>query len=324
MIGIKYAEFYFPDEILVKNKIPQYTSIVEKNEELKHFFDQCGVDSVHVESNLSVSEMGVRAAEKLFNKHTINPEEVDLLIYISPRAPDFLMSSETTRVKSALECTKAFPLCLSDLGCVNISSALSVASAMMKSNGYSNALIVTGSQPFSPNRFRFPVSIIGDAGMAVYLTHSEENVLLSNQLEVKGEYWDLFKVDYKNVDSTKWAVKCRDIAEYTFKLAITSQRVFRRQCETIINSPELNSQSINHYLMQNISSNAYQFYEDSLEISFSPVCSRNLSLYGHLGSIDIILNYFTLIESGTVKKGDFTLILNNSPVAAWGSTLLQY
>jgi 3-oxoacyl-[acyl-carrier-protein] synthase-3 len=68
---------------------------------------------------------------------------------------------------------------------------------------------------------------------------------------------------------------------------------------------------------------AFRFYEDLLKIKFAPVCYDNLKNYGHLGPMDIMLNLGSGIESGLFKKGELILLMDNSPVAAWGSILVQ-
>jgi 3-oxoacyl-[acyl-carrier-protein] synthase-3 len=76
-------------------------------------------------------------------------------------------------------------------------------------------------------------------------------------------------------------------------------------------------------LMQNVTLSAYDFYESLLDLPIHLACREHLSEYGHLGAMDVVLNFDRLLATGELAEGDLVLVLNNSPVAAWAVTLWE-
>jgi 3-oxoacyl-[acyl-carrier-protein] synthase-3 len=175
----------------------------------------------------------------------------------------------------------------------------------------------------SPYRFRNPVTIVGDGGVAALITRTTDHSITDIQIETNGYYWDLFKLDYRNKSFEQYKEECSDIRKYGFELAIESKNRFFDINGSILNRHALPAQGISHYILQNISSRSYEYYQSAYDIRISPICAMNLARFGHLGAADIFLNYQTGMESGIFRKGEKVLIMNNSPVAAWSSILIE-
>ena len=63
-----------------------------------------------------------------------------------------------------------------------------------------------------------------------------------------------------------------------------------------------------------------QAFEDKV----SPVCASNRESHGHLQGTDFPLNYLSLIESGSVKQGDYVLGVSHGMGATAAVTLFRY
>ncbi len=319
MTSIENFSFEFPENAY---KIKEMLALIPKNEQ--SHFQECGIEEIRTHNNSDSCTMAVIAAKKLLAERTTNQPAIDLVVYIQPRAPQYLMSSELTYILEALALSKVYALTITDFGCVNISYALELVRKFLQAKAYQCALLLTGSSPYSINRFRYPVTIIGDAGMAMLLTQSNHDIIVDQELDYNGKYWDLFYVDYKNNPSDQWNEECKDLNQYSFKLALESRLKFNELINNLLTRNNLKKKDIAYYLMQNISNSAYQYYEECLDIEFHPCCKINLKHYGHLGSIDIMLNYHSLLRTEAPRKGDKIIILNNSPVAAWSVTLIEH
>lgn len=158
--------------------------------------------------------------------------------------------------------------------------------------------------------------------MALTVSRDSTFRIVDMCIETNGAYWDLFKVDYRQSDAKGWEEVCRDRPTYTFSLAIESRNRFRRLNIDLLRRNGLDLSDIDHFVMQNISIGAFEFYEQCLEIHFARSCRTNLRRFGHLGSMDIIINLHTGLLSGEFSSGDRVLVMNNSPVAAWSSMLI--
>jgi 3-oxoacyl-[acyl-carrier-protein] synthase-3 len=321
MIGIKAIRPFITGK---KTSIQHLPEAVELNGPELEYFNTCGIESIYDSGDWSSYDLARAAGEQLLQESGIAPEQVDVIIYIKSRTPEFLISSEATRFKHELKATRALTFSITDLGCADISMALTLAKDLLAANRkYQNILIAYGNKQFTRSRFRYPVNILGDGGIAVLIGRTEENKIIDIQFSSNGYYWDLFKLDYKNTISDEYMEECSDLRKYGFELAIESRNRFRDLNDNILNANNLQRSDIKYYLLQNISSRAYDYYETAFGISISPVCKMNLAQYGHLGSADIMLNYHTGTSSSLFEKESYVLIMNNSPVAAWSSMLVQ-
>lgn len=234
------------------------------------------------------------------------------------------MASEATRIQAAVGAARATTFSVADLGCVSINSAFLVARALLDSNdSWTNVLIAHGSKPPSPRRFRYPVTVNGDGGVAVLVTRDAAPRIADLALETNGEYWDLYRVDFKDKPHRDWVEECKSLRDYSFKLAIESRNRFSAINENVLARAGKTIGDVDHFVMQNLSAGAFRFYEEFFKIEFAKACKVNLARYGHLGSMDVPLNLHTGIETGEFARGDVVLVMNNSPVAAWSTMLVE-
>lgn len=314
-VGIEAIEFAIPEKSI---DIANYCS--DFDGEVKAFLEQAGIATVPDSGDSCSIDLAIQAAKKLFEQHQLLPNDIDAVLYLQPRSPKFLMSSELMMLCDALDLQCQHVYQIGGLGCVDSSAALNLAMNLCSSNHVRRVLIVAGSKAFSPIRHRYPVTIIGDAGMALTISSDDlEHNIVDVLLETNGKYANLFELDYKRLPSKTWHDQCKDEATYSFKLALESRNRLEALLNSALSKHNLRKADISTYYMQNISESAFSFYEEALSIQFSQTCKNNLRQYGHLGGIDIFLNYFYQMK---IKKG-WHVIMNNSPVAAWSLILFN-
>lgn len=321
-IGIKAASFYIPEKKIAVSDLTEYQTFKDNNKYLLAFRGT-GINYVHIEYDQNSVDLAIKASKKIFIEYDINRNDIDCIIYLQGRSPTYLMSSDLTKITKELGLDNVFGFTLTDLGCVDISAALIIAKNLILCNKYKNILICYGSKPVSQKRFRYPVTIIGDGGMALVVSVHDKNKIIDNELSMNGKYWDLYSADYKNEPYLDWHETCKDIDKYCFELAVESKNRFEDMNKKILQRNNFSYSQIKGFIMQNISLGAFRFYEDVFLIKFVQPCYNNLVEYGHLGSIDIILNYFSLLRSNQYCPGDKVLIMNNSPIAAWSTFLME-
>ncbi len=321
MIGIQDITTYFPEEKVDTLNMPGRDRL--SNEETE-YFNGVGVKNVRMSEEEDGYELARKAADKLLEKSECDAEDIDLIIFIQCRLPEYFMSSAAAKLQSEIGATNAMVYSLSDLGCADMSMALKQAKDFLVANEQAeNVLICYGNKPYSPSRYRFPVTIYGDGGIALMVTRTERNQLLDISITTEGKFWDLFKVEYKDRTYDAYLEECTDMRKYGFELAILSKMKFLELNSQLLEDNFLSKEDIDHYILQNISSRAFDFYETAFDVKLSPVCQYNLSNFGHLGPADILLNYQTGLDNGLFNQGDKVLIMNNSPVASWSSILVE-
>lgn len=321
MIGIKAITSYFSGE---KTSIQDLSEMDQLQGEELEYYNHVGIKTIYNAEDTSSYQLALGASQKLINQEDITGNHIDVIIFIKSRLPDHFISSEATRLKHDIGADNALTFSVSDLGCVDSTLAIKMAKDLLTANPlYKNVLITYGSKKFTPERFRYPVTLTGDGGMACLIGRTEHNKILDVQIESNGNYWDLFKIEYQDRSFEDYKEVCSDTRKYGFELALESRNRFSELNKRILSDSGLVMDDVKNVMMQNISARAYTYYEDAFNIKLSPFCKMNLSQYGHLGSADIVLNYQLGLQSKMIKKDSYALLMNNSPVAAWSSILIQ-
>ena len=301
--------------------LPEHAAL---DEPARHVYESLGIDTVLVDDASDASDLAAAAVSEALGAAGVAPGDVDALVVVQGRVPELLMASEATRIQAAVGAARATTFSVADLGCVSINSAFVVAGALLDSQpAWTNVLIAHGSKPPAPRRFRYPVTVNGDGGVAVVVTRDASPRILDLALETNGEYWDLYRVDFKDKPHRDWVEECKSLKTYSFKLAIESRNRFAALNEAVLARAGKAMGDVDHFVMQNLSAGAFRFYEEFFKIEFAKACKVNLARYGHLGSMDVPLNLQTGIESSEFARGDLVLVMNNSPVAAWSTMLVE-
>lgn len=282
-----------------------------------------GVESVHVADGLSGHELACRAARAALARGGVAPDELDVLVHVPGRVPEAFMQSETTRLQAALGARRALTLSVGDLGCASSTSALTVLDAMMTAHpARSVGLLTMAAISPTPYRFRRPVTLNGDGGVAVLVKADPPGLVLRDTAQTTdGEHWDLFRIEYLNTPPERWRETCRDEKQYSHALGLESIGVTRRLTADLLARNGVAMAELAHVVMQNLSGSSFEFYGQALGRPISPVCAANLAAYGHLGPLDVFLNLRSLER--LCAPGDLVLVVNNSPVAAWTAALFE-
>ncbi len=321
MINIHAIREYIAGTRYPAGDLPEYGALSDAERE---YFDQMGIDAFYDAEGLSAYDLAHRAAEEVMAQAGVAGDEIDCIIYIRPRIPETFISSEATRLQYALGAERALTFALGDLGCVDSTAALRLAQDILKANRRARyVLIAYGHRQYSPRRFRMPVTIQGDGGIAALVGRGENNALVDIEIESNGRYWDLFAMEYRDRTFAEYVEQVSDPRKYGFELAVESKNRFVDLNTRLLQRNGLSVGEVPHIMMQNIARRAFDYYEMALNCSISPVCKLNLSQYGHLGCADILLNYKTGLDTGMINPGESVLLMNNSPVAAWSGVLLR-
>jgi 3-oxoacyl-[acyl-carrier-protein] synthase-3 len=317
-VGIGAVRCVLPDELVAVTALPEYELLgVEEAE----FAGACGVGTVGVFDGATGAELAARACRELLADE---PAEPDLLILVAARAPDVLLGSDAGHVQAAAGLTGTVSFTIDGLGCAGSSAAWGLAAELLAASPRRRGVLIAhASRPTGADRVRYPVTVIGDGGCAMTIVRGGRPVLRAHRMETDGSFHDLFGVDYRQAPWYEWREECQDPDRYRFELAMHSKLRLGRMVDEVLAEAGLDRSGVAATIMQNVTASAYEFYESLLGVAIHPVCREQLGRYGHLGAMDVVLNLHRLTTGGAVGPGDHVLVLNNSPVAAWGVTLWQ-
>ncbi|MFI6303587.1 ketoacyl-ACP synthase III family protein [Amycolatopsis thailandensis] len=321
-VGIDAIEVWLPADRTPIRDLGEYAGLAEPDRTL---VDGFGIASVPDAGDRHGTDLAVEAVRALLARTGLRPGEVDALLFIGGRAPEYLMASESTRVQHETGLSSALSFSVSDLGCASISTALLTArSLLLSTSDWRNVVIAHGCVRPGPGRIRLPVTVNGDAGLAVLMRPLATALrVVDVAVETDGRFWDLFRVEYRGLAPEHWREVCADPARYSFELAIESRNRLDRLNRLVLDRNGLAMSDVDHVLMQNVSTGAFRFYEEAFDVEIAKVCERNLAGYGHLGPVDVMANLDAGVTSGQFEPGDLVLVMNNSPAAAWSSMLVE-
>jgi 3-oxoacyl-[acyl-carrier-protein] synthase III len=312
---------WFPDQVTPVGNLPELAGLGEAR---RRQVEALGIDQVHCADGLSEVDLAANAARLALERAALPAGELDALILVQGRAPRYLLASDATRLQALLGADQALAFGIGEMGCVSVSAALTVGSALLATRpGFRRVLIAMGSRAATPSRYRPPMTVLGDGGAAVLLTTSGGGryALVDHLMRSDGRYSDLFRIAYRDAPSKLWTEECADEPTYSFRLAVESRNRLGELNGELLKRNGLGTGDLAAVLMQNLAAGAFAFWEDALDVAIHPACRANLARYGHLGSIDVLLNLEQ--AAATMRPGDHVLVMNSSPVAAWSSALLR-
>jgi 3-oxoacyl-[acyl-carrier-protein] synthase-3 len=321
MIGLGAIDVWLPRKRISVPELAELETLPTAQRQAVAAF---GIDTVAAAEGRSATDLAVESVRRLLAREDVDAADIGALLVVGSRAPDYLMSSDSTRIAYEAGLDIGLSFSVSDLGCVSISAALLTASALLSVNSdWSCVLIAHGCVPPGASRLRLPVTVNGDAGLAVLVRRQPRLRILDIAIETDGSYWDLFRVDYRDIPSQQWREQCTNVSRYSFELALQSRARLRKLNEVVLTRQGRTFADVDHVVMQNISMGAFRFYEETFDVEVARACYDNLRTLGHLGSIDIIANLATGMASGEFAEGDLVLVMTNSPAAAWSSMVVE-
>ncbi|MFI6688491.1 3-oxoacyl-[acyl-carrier-protein] synthase III C-terminal domain-containing protein [Streptomyces sp. NPDC050485] len=319
--ALRAMAFHQPEGVLPVAELPGLDRLGEGE---RASCAQLGIDEVRADDSLSAFDLAAAAARRALAEAGLSAAELGALILVDARAPETLMSSSATRLQALLGAEGAVTFSVGGLGCVSLTPALLAARGLLAADGdLDNVLVVHGSKPPTPLRYRHPVTVSGDGGAAAVISRSGPVRILDILQETNGDYWDLFHVDFRDRPTDQWREECRSIPDYSFRLAVETRNRLRALHRRLLERNGLEQQDISCYLSHNLSAGAFRFTEEALDIKISTSCFDNLRQYGHLGPNDVLLNLHTELERGGLGDGQRAVLLSASPAAAWSLLLVE-
>ncbi|MTE19563.1 3-oxoacyl-ACP synthase [Streptomyces sp. TRM43335] len=286
-----------------------------------------GIDTVAVDDDLTATDLAERAARAVLARAGARAASLGALILVESRAPETLVSSDATRLQHALGADAATVFTVGGLGCVSVAPALLAARGLLAADpDLGPVLVVHGSKPAAKTRYRHPVTVNGDSGQALLLgrPHPAAPVRILDLVQrTNGRYWDLFRLEYRDRPTDRWREECRDLPEYSFRLAMESRHRLSGLVDELLARNDLTRADIAGYASQNLSAGGLAFTEETLDIGLLPSCRDNLRRFGHLGPNDVFLNLYTALAREDLVEGDRAVLVNVSPVAAWSVLLVE-
>ncbi len=158
---------------------------VETNEQLQAEFPRWDMDLIYSKTGISArhiaapdecaSDLGVRAAEKLFEKFNITPNSIDFLL-LCTQTPDYPLPTTACLMQDRLGLRKTAGALDFNLGCSGFVYGLSLADGLIRTGSAKRILLVTAEtySKYIDSHDRSLRTIFGDGAAATLIEAADE------------------------------------------------------------------------------------------------------------------------------------------------------
>ncbi|MET9485045.1 3-oxoacyl-[acyl-carrier-protein] synthase III C-terminal domain-containing protein [Streptomyces sp. NPDC006638] len=312
-IGIGAVHCLLPDKRVRVVDLPQFAGVEHA---APGGADASGVRTVGVHADTDAGALAARACRELL---AANPHTPDALIHIAARPGEGDVGTDAARVQHTAG-TTAFPFTVAGSGCAASAVTWALACDLLAADPARHSVLVTyGSRPPDAGRVRHPVMVVGDGAFAMTLVRAGRPVLVAHRMRADGRFHELAGTHARTPGHEPSHENAG--GQRAFELAVAGRVHTAVLVDEVLAEAGLTKDDVSATLMPNTTTGAYRFYEQALDLPIHPICEENLTRWGHLGPMDVVLNLDRLLATGTLTTGDHVMVLGNARVAAWTVTL---
>lgn len=165
---IKAISYYLPEQVvtndLLAGEFPEWSA--------EKMTSKIGIIQRHIAAeDETAADMGIQAAKKMFGEHSIQPEEIDFVLYCT-QSPDYFLPTSACIIQSELNIPTSAGALDFNLGCSGFVYGLSLAKGLIFGGVAKNVLLIT-SETYS--KYIHPKdkgnrTIFGDAATATLIS----------------------------------------------------------------------------------------------------------------------------------------------------------
>ncbi len=277
---------------------------------------------------MAVSDMSVIACERALEAAGMHSHEIDLVI-LGTVTPDFKLPSTACVIQEKMDLPNATAFDVVS-ACTGFINGLSVASALIETGAYKNALVI-GSEKLSSvlnYKDRNTCILFGDGAGAAVLSASEDGSgIIGTYLKSDGKLRDLLWIKDGGAVSP---VNAGYAFEGDDKINMSGGDIFkvavRQMCNAaveVIEKAGLTSDDIALVIPHQANIRIIGAISKRLKISMDKVFV-NIEKYGNTSAASVPIALDEAYRAGRIKKGDHVLMVAFGGGLIWGSALVKW
>ena len=315
---------YVPDKILDN---AYFESTVDTTEEW--ITTRTGIKERRILENGATSDLATKATEDLLKQHSVNPEEIDVII-VATVTPDMLFPATACLVQERIGANNAWGFDLS-AACSGFLFAYQTGCAFIESGQYKKVLVIGADKMSSILDYsdRNSCILFGDGGAAVLLEPSEDlNLGLQNStLRIDGEGKDKLYMSgggslnpptHETVDKKMHYLFQNGKA--VFKVAVVGMADVSYE---LMQKNNLTSDDIAFLVPHQANKRIIDATGERMGLNKDKVM-MNIDKYGNTTAATIPLCLVEYYRDGKLKKGDKIILSAFGAGYTWGSSYLVW
>jgi 3-oxoacyl-[acyl-carrier-protein] synthase III len=314
---------YVPDRVMTNDDIAR---LVDTNDEWIRTRTGIAERRIAGEDDTTTT-MAYKAAWQALRRADANPTKVELVI-VATTTPDRVMPSTASSVQSMIGADNAAAFDL-NAACSGFVYAYSVASQLIASGAYHNALVI-GSEAMSHIldwTDRSTCILFGDGAGAFYLEASEiPGGMLSFDMGSDGSGGDL--LTGPTVGNSYTPVCAPDLKAHA--LEMNGRAVFRfatrimgRAAEAALEKAGLKKEDIDLFIPHQANIRIIEASARHLQLPMERVYV-NIHRYGNTSAASIPVAVCEAIEEGRLSRGDTVVVVGFGGGLSWAAAVIQW
>ena len=325
-IIIKGTGKYVPERIVTNDDL---SKIVDTSDEW--IFGRSGIKRRRIAADgETTSDMALKASKAAIESAGLTPHDIDLVI-VTTVNPDMLFPSTACILQAKLGIRNNIPCFDLEAACSGFVYGMEVATSMMASGRYKNALVVSSEKMSSMLDWkdRSTCVLFGDGSGAVVLAASgEENAgILGNVLGADGSDTAMLCMPAGGAAMPPSERTVREGLHYlkmdgreVFKHAV---RIMQEKALEVLDLCGVSAEDVALLIPHQANTRIIETVAKRLKIPSEKVYV-NIENYGNTSSASIPIALDEVVRGGKVRKGDLVLLVAFGAGLTWGATLVRF
>ena len=331
-VGILATGMYVPETFMTAQEMAALTNI---NQEIIE--EKLGIRQKPVPGRDDhTCYMGIQAAKKAISKAGLNPEQIDVVIYIGEEYKEYPVWTAAIKLQEEIGAVNAWAFDCA-LRCSTTIMGLKLAKSLMAGDpsinticlagGYRNGDLISYQNP----RTRFMYNLAAGGGAIILQRDLGKNRLLSTAIKTDGAFSEDVIVP---AGGTKCPASAETLKEQLHYLDVPDpagmkQRLEKKSMENFLyvirkalSDSGYSEKDIDYLAVLHMKRSAHEHLLQELGLADSQ--SIYLEEYGHIGQFDQILSLELALEENKVKEGDVVVMVSAGIGYAWSASVIKW
>ncbi len=324
-IIVKGTGAYVPERVVTNFDIEK---IVETSDEW--IFERSGIKRRHFADKEAASDMALEASKKALADAEMSAQEIDLVI-VTTVTPDKPFPSTACLLQAKLGIRNNIPCFDLEAACSGFVYGMEVATSMMQSGKYKNALVVSSERlnPLLDWSDRTTCFLFGDGcGAAVLGCSDEDGVgIIGNVLGADGSSTAVLEIpaggSFMPTSPETVANKLHYIKMDGREIFKNAVRIMQEKALDVLGMCGVAPEQISLLIPHQANIRIIETVAKRIKIPREKVYV-NIEEYGNTSSASIPIALDEALKSGRIKRGDYVLLVAFGAGLTWGATLIKW